>query len=219
MQKMFGFTALAIMAGSAQAIPMETVTMTFTGDNVMISQYNYRDPYISGSANSGGVPNDGTATDWRQISTTTVALAPGNYYAHFAVQDEAASAGDVAGFIATILPGAGRSLIQSDGSWEVCVQSYAPTFGPANGCNSAASDWISASVYGDYGVAPWNTNVSGGQAAFGGGAQWIWSSDNKAHNYVVFRTAFEVIPEPSIIALFGLGLLGLGFAGRRKAHS
>jgi hypothetical protein len=31
--------------------------------------------------------------------------------------------------------------------------------------------------------------------------------------------AFAVIPEPSIIALFGLGLLGLGFASRRKAQS
>jgi hypothetical protein len=29
----------------------------------------------------------------------------------------------------------------------------------------------------------------------------------------------EAVPEPSIIALFGLGLLGLGLAGRRKAKS
>ena len=36
----------------------------------------------------------------------------------------------------------------------------------------------------------------------------------------VFRVrGVEVIPEPSIIALFGLGLAGLGFSGRRKRNT
>jgi len=40
-----------------------------------------------------------------------------------------------------------------------------------------------------------------------------YTSQNKSQGVVVAN-----VPEPSIIALFGLGLLGLGFARRRRTH-
>jgi hypothetical protein len=45
----------------------------------------------------------------------------------------------------------------------------------------------------------------------------IWT-DEKDKSYAKLYASLSKVPEPSIIALFGIGLLGLGFATRRKTH-
>jgi hypothetical protein len=204
MQKIVGFTALAVMAGSVQA---GLVTMSFTGDNWMIGQTNLNndDPYTASTVASGGVGDPATATDWTKVTTTQVELANGDYFAHFMVADN----GGAAGFIGEI--STWDKTIQSGAGWEVCDT---PVYGGIFPCNSTQATWSDANSYGAYGVSPWNTSVNYDFT----GAEWIWSDDNENDNLVVLRVAFSVVPEPSIIALFGLGLIGLGFA-RRKTRS
>ena len=45
----------------------------------------------------------------------------------------------------------------------------------------------------------------------------IWTDEGKK-NYAKIYASLAKVPEPSIIALFGFGLLALGFATRRKTH-
>ena len=40
----------------------------------------------------------------------------------------------------------------------------------------------------------------------------------EGENWAQLYASLSKVPEPSIIALFGIGLLGLGFASRRKAN-
>jgi len=46
----------------------------------------------------------------------------------------------------------------------------------------------------------------------------ILVTDEHYDNWAYLYASLSKVPEPSIIALFSIGLLGLGFASRRKAH-
>jgi len=46
----------------------------------------------------------------------------------------------------------------------------------------------------------------------------VLTTPEKGHSYAKLVAHLHKVPEPSIIALFGIGLLGLGFASRRKAN-
>jgi hypothetical protein len=51
----------------------------------------------------------------------------------------------------------------------------------------------------------------------GGYTNTLWT-DEKDKSYAKLYASLAKVPEPSIIALFGIGLLGLGFASRRKGN-
>ncbi len=67
----------------------------------------------------------------------------------------------------------------------------------------------------------WFTNHGHIDVSDGLNGNWSYVDIADAHGYmesIVYRTsAGAVVPEPSIIALFGLGLVGIGFARRRRS--
>jgi hypothetical protein len=72
-------------------------------------------------------------------------------------------------------------------------------------------------------AAGWFTNHGHIDVSDGLNGNWSFVDVADANSYmesIVYRkSAGAVVPEPSIIALFGLGLVGIGFAGRRRQSS
>jgi hypothetical protein len=65
--------------------------------------------------------------------------------------------------------------------------------------------------------------VGGWSGTTNGNDDWVLafedSTDNDYQDAVFFISDISAVPEPSILALFGLGLAGLGFAARKKAQA
>ncbi len=71
------------------------------------------------------------------------------------------------------------------------------------------SAWVQDDFYGNH-SGSWQEGI----VAMYGNAHWVGAGFSLA-GVALVREAF-LVPEPSIIALFGLGLVGLGFARRRR---
>jgi len=89
------------------------------------------------------------------------------------------------------------------GTWDGFME------GEILGILKAGNDAAAYEIDLDYTSGTWD--VSGSTWAAGDGK-------NSALSHFSFWTNTEVVPEPSVITLFGLGLLGLGFA-RRRIHN
>ena len=76
---------------------------------------------------------------------------------------------------------------------------------------SGWNNYVNATGYGNNGVGPWSGNTSGVDAS----ATWIWASQVANNQDVYFSVAITAtdVPEPSTLAIFALGMLGL--ASRR----
>jgi hypothetical protein len=140
----------------------------------------------------------GTGNDWTKSSSYSAALQSGTNV----LAVKGIDAGGVAAMIAELAwPGASAV---SDATWKVS------TTAPAGWANIGFNDsaWPVATSYGQYGVVPWNKNVTGFPSA--SSAKWIWSADNNNDNTVFLRYTFMVGSVPLAIST---GTLANGVAG------
>lgn len=208
--RILALAGLAMLAGTmtAQATP---VTFTYTADNVLsIWGQCAVSSCQSPAAEYGAGPN---ASNWTVADSLTVDLAPGMYdFAFFVQNSGTGSSGNPGGFLGEISWGA--NVLSSSSLWDVTVCT------DANPINCNFGGWMASTEYGANGGSNiWTTNHGGAVSGISTGANWIWSDMNfssEMPQYVAFRATFTLVPEPSTVALLGLGLLSLGFAARRR---
>lgn len=186
------------------------VTINMTADNIVgdgglcfDASCTRGTDWLDLDANS--MDNDG---NWKIKDSLTLDLNAGTYYFAWKVNNSGSpSNGNPAGLLAEIL-WQGNANYSSD-SWEIYDLSTGNFFENAveYGANGGANIW---------------TNVLGGAVAgISTDANWIYTSNNfsSADSSAWIRTSITVasaVPEPSIVALFGIGLLGLRVIGRKR---
>jgi hypothetical protein len=160
-------TATQALSITVNPVPPAQATLRISADNG-------EDVYVNGTFL-------GSSGNWKQGSEYTFPLNAGlNVLAVMGI-DAGAGAGAL---IAELdLP---TGMVVTDSSWKVHTDEVSGWESP--GFNDTA--WVGATSYGQYGVGPWGTRVSGIPA--GSPAEWIWSADNKGDNLVYLRFSFTL---------------------------
>lgn len=141
--------------------------------NLLISADNTNEVYFNGTL-------IGSSSNWNQAGVYTLDVQNGKNILAIKATDQ----GGVAALIAEL--SSDGWFVVSDNNWLVST-SLETNWAHISFDDSA---WNFASMYGVYGVAPWNKRVSG--MPTDSSAQWIWSDNNEADNTVYFRLAIEL---------------------------
>lgn len=178
--------------------------------------------YVSGSFGFGG--STSVTTD---VTTTTLfTLNAGNMIRVTTTNGDMTPvpAGLIAGTLLTLGAGAANFLVPATFNWSdpavgTFVATSATLLGTSNVSNNASATW---DVVGTYTVGALWTNPG---AVLTANSTWVMSQTGGPGNSISIGGTFHApqavirIPEPGIIALFGLGLAGLGLIRRRKVSS
>ena len=143
----------------------------------------------------------GSANDWAQSRNYSAALQSGTNV----LAVKGIDAGGVAALIAELtLPG---GTVVSGPAWK--VSATAPAGWETVGFNDSA--WPAATSYGQYGVGPWNKNVTGFPGT--SSANWIWTADNNNDDLAYFRYTFTVGSAPLAVNTSTLanGVMGTAY--------
>ena len=185
------------------------VTINMTADNIVNSGGLCFDASCTDGTgwttlNSGTLPNMG---DWTKSDSLTLDLGPGTYsFAWNITNIGTASSSNPAALLAEIMWDG--NVNYSSSSWEVYDINTGATL-------------ANATEYGNNGGANIWTSVNGGAVAgISTNANWIYTANNfaNADPSAWIRTSITIngVPEPGMLALLGIGLLGLTLTSRKR---
>ncbi len=163
---------------------------------------NHQTTYLSTDNNTQGVHiSDSLNFEWMTTDYFEYELESGvNYFLHIAATDKGGIASLLGNFFLSgnshVFANGTSSLVTNDLLWQVSTTGW--------------NNYESATVHGNWGDSPWGTSHI---SAIDQDAKWIWSTDAHNDNAVFFSVEIKAVPEPSTLAIFALGIMGL--ASRR----